>query len=249
MIPGGSEPVDTENVYGGTPPAAVNRTGTIGAPAGDGVRTGARIVSRAVDVTVRVRRPVILAKSALSATSTENEYVPVAVGVPEITPVVRPIDSPGGRLPLATLHAYGAVPPDTVNAAVLYGVFSTAGGRGGTVIGSGPLVMMKVDTGATAPAPRPSFTAIENVNDPAAVGIPLNVPVAGSSVTPGGSAPVDTEKVYGRTPPEAVKLTGTIGAPAGEEGSAGAVIFRGTEDPTTSVRVGVTPIVSKLSIA
>jgi hypothetical protein len=47
----------------------------------------------------------------LSATATVKLAVPVAVGVPEIKPVVGEMLSPAGRLPEARDQLYGEVPP------------------------------------------------------------------------------------------------------------------------------------------
>ena len=43
----------------------------------------------------------------------ENVKVPIAVGVPEITPEGESV-RPGGRLPLASENVYGLVPPPAV---------------------------------------------------------------------------------------------------------------------------------------
>lgn len=59
-----------------------------------------------------------------SATATTNEYVPVVVGVPEITPVLAERASPVGSWPEARLHVYAGVPPVAAIAAV-YGVPAT----------------------------------------------------------------------------------------------------------------------------
>jgi len=103
VIPGGREPVATENVYGGTPPDAPNRAGTIGIPAGTEARAGAEMVSGGT-FTVRDSEPVVLVAPELSVAEIENVDVPVVVGVPEITPVAGPNESPEGRLPLARLQ-------------------------------------------------------------------------------------------------------------------------------------------------
>jgi hypothetical protein len=44
-----------------------------------------------------------------------NVEVPVAVGVPEITPALDSV-RPAGKLPDEMVHAYGCVPPVAVNA-------------------------------------------------------------------------------------------------------------------------------------
>ncbi len=47
----------------------------------------------------------------VSVDCTMNANVPVAVGVPEISPVVALNDRPGGRVPFVTTVFRGEVPP------------------------------------------------------------------------------------------------------------------------------------------
>jgi hypothetical protein len=58
----------------------------------------------------------VCAGDALSAAVTVKVDVPVAVGVPEITPAAD-IVNPAGRLPL-TDHVYPGVPPLALNVAL-----------------------------------------------------------------------------------------------------------------------------------
>jgi hypothetical protein len=51
----------------------------------------------------------------LSAAWTVKLYHPAVVGVPEITPVVETIESPGGRVPNTIDQVYGEAPPDTLS--------------------------------------------------------------------------------------------------------------------------------------
>jgi hypothetical protein len=105
-IPGGRVPAERKNVYGGDPPEAVNVTGETGAPRGAGGRTGAEaVIVRGAAVTVSERMSDVPVACWVSVAATENVNVPAFVGVPEITPVVEPIERPGGRLPLASVHA------------------------------------------------------------------------------------------------------------------------------------------------
>ena len=48
---------------------------------------------------------------APAVTRTVKFEVPVAVGVPEMTPVLGASVSPAGSVPLATNQVYGGVPP------------------------------------------------------------------------------------------------------------------------------------------
>src|SRR5262245_39777977 len=54
---------------------------------------------------------------APAVTWTVKFEVPVAVGVPEITPVPAASVSPAGSVPLASDHVYGGVPPVAVSVA------------------------------------------------------------------------------------------------------------------------------------
>jgi hypothetical protein len=112
--------------------------------------------------TTIVNGVVTAAWSKLSANSTEKVNVPTSAGVPEITPVAAPIESPGGRLPLAMLQAYGGDPPEAVKAAVLYETLTVAAGSVGTVIASAA-VIVHVEAGAAAIVPVESLTATEKV--------------------------------------------------------------------------------------
>lgn len=108
VIPGGSEPAGTRNVYGGTPPDAVYCRGAIGTPAGTGVKTGGVIDSGVGgEFTTRPTGAVAGVTAMLpteSVAAMVNVNVPDDVGVPEMMPVAGPMDRPGGRLPVATLQ-------------------------------------------------------------------------------------------------------------------------------------------------
>ena len=60
----------------------------------------------------------LVAVCARALTWTVKFEVPVAVGVPEITPVLAVSVSPGGSAPLAIDHVYGGVPPLAASVAV-----------------------------------------------------------------------------------------------------------------------------------
>ena len=72
-------------------------------------------------------------RDVASVTLTVKLLVPVAVGVPEMTPVLDDSPSPAGRLPKAMDHVYGLVPPVAASVA-LYGEFCTALGNEVVVI-------------------------------------------------------------------------------------------------------------------
>jgi hypothetical protein len=224
----------------------MNRAGTIGTPTGDGGSAGAVIV-RAGGLTVSENGPAVPLSPELSPTETENVDVPVAVGVPEMTPVVGPNESPDGRLPLKMLQVYGAVPPEAVKAAVLYGTLRVPGGRAGaTIVSTG--VMVQVEGGAAATASAISPAEIVKLYDPIFVGVPLRMPVVAPIVIPGGSAPAETKNEYGGTPPDAVNGADVTGTPTGAGGRTGAAMVSGG-GLTVNAREAVTPVAPKISVA
>src|SRR6185312_1889019 len=54
----------------------------------------------------------------LSLTCAVKLLVPVAVGVPEMTPLEELRDNPSGKLPEITLHVYGVAPPVAASVAL-----------------------------------------------------------------------------------------------------------------------------------
>ncbi len=60
----------------------------------------------------------VAVSEAASVTRTVKLLVPVAVGVPEITPELGASDRPGGSVPEARDHVYGVVPPLALNVAL-----------------------------------------------------------------------------------------------------------------------------------
>ena len=68
--------------------------------------------------TVKVREiEAVCAGLPLSVTRTVKLDVPLAVGVPEITPPLESV-SPAGSVPDASVQAYGDVPPPAASVAV-----------------------------------------------------------------------------------------------------------------------------------
>jgi hypothetical protein len=81
-----------------------------------------------------------------------------------------------------------------VNGGAVYGVLRVAGGKTGTLIVSA-FVTLRTEVDAVATVLTLSLTATEKVKVPVVPGVPLRVPVSGSSEMPGGRVPLDTEKV------------------------------------------------------
>ena len=106
LSPAGSDPLATDQVYGGVPPVALSAceypTPTV--PAGNEevlmLNAGALIVTDSA---------ALAAAEALSVTLTVKPDNPAAVGVPEIVPAAKL--SPAGSDPLASDHVYGGDPP------------------------------------------------------------------------------------------------------------------------------------------
>ena len=51
-----------------------------------------------------------------------------------------------------------------------------------------------------------SRTVIVNVEEPFNLGLPRMIPLAGSSTSPGGKAPDDTDQMYNPAPPEPITV-------------------------------------------
>ena len=106
--PGGSEPVFTVHMYGGTPPVAV-RLRTYDEPAVASGSGDAVVIDR-LDVTASVNC-LDAVTELLSVTWTANAKVPPCVGTPEIMAVPALKESPAGSPPEMMLQSNGGVPP------------------------------------------------------------------------------------------------------------------------------------------
>ena len=106
--PAGRDPVIVQE-YGAVPPAAVMEAlyATPTVPLG---RTFARLKG---ELTL-IETAAVAVAPRLSFTCTVNAKVPLAVGVPEITPELAEIPRPGGNDPAAMLHEYGVEPPAAI---------------------------------------------------------------------------------------------------------------------------------------
>src|SRR5579883_669570 len=117
--------------------------------------------------------------------------LPAVVGVPLITPAA-PSESPPGGLP-----------PVAPNCA-LYGVLTVppASGEVEVIVSLGTMVIEKV---ALAVCGDASVALTPKLKLPAAVGVPLNWPLAASRLKPPGSAPLATDHFTGGVAPEVPK--------------------------------------------
>ena len=131
--------------------------------------------------------------------------VPVAVGVPEITPVAAAKDRPPGNAPDAMAHdAYGLVPPVAANVCEYEPPMLTAGNDDVLTVGNAPTVIDK-DLEAETML-RLSVTVTEKLAVPVAVGVPEMTPVVVSSVRPAGSEPDNVHVEYEPVPPDAASV-------------------------------------------
>jgi hypothetical protein len=121
-----------------------------------------------------------------SSTVTVKSEVPVAVGVPEITPVLALIDSPAGKLPLVMLQVYGCAPPAACTVEP-YAVPTLPLGSEVVVIArSASMVMLNA---AVAVPAAESVTFTVKVEVPTVVGVPEMTPVLAFRDNAADSAP------------------------------------------------------------
>lgn len=167
--------------------------------------------------------PIVMLSAALavtwfaSVTVTVKVAGPAAVGVPVIAPL-EAIVKPAGSAPPVTANVYGAVPFVAATLAV-YAAF---------IVPLGSVVVV-IETGVTSAAtltvkfalaftPPASVTVIVKLELPAAVGVPVIAPPE-ASVSPAGSVPLVTAKLYGVVPliASTVAVYAAPTVPAGKE--------------------------------
>jgi hypothetical protein len=121
---------------------------------------------------------------------------PGAVGVPLTMPVEDAKESPAGSAPVVTPHVIGAVP---VAARVcVYTDPVTAAGKGDVVVMPGGVFTVRVSDLELEPPALVALTV--KVKMPAAVGVPLMMPLEDAKENPAGSAPLVTLHVIGAVP-------------------------------------------------
>lgn len=151
--------------------------------------------------------PIVIDKEAVAATlyastaRTVKVEVPVAVGVPEITPVDVFKVNPAGSDPTEIDQVTGATPPEVCTVAE-YDLFIVDDGNDAVAIASTPLTVMLSDFVAVPPSASVAVTV--KVDVPAVVGVPEMV--APDNVRPAGNVPVVTLHVYGVEPPLAANV-------------------------------------------
>ena len=108
--------------------------------------------------------------------------VPLTVGVPEIVPVRKPIDNPGGRL--VAVHVNGGVPPAVGLTVKLYGRPCSPFGRDPVAMPGAGLMTIEYSRAAVAPAASSTVTVTAYV--PAAAGAPDITPLTALMERPPG---------------------------------------------------------------
>ena len=143
----------------------------------------------------------------LSVTRMVKLNEPSAVGVPLSVPPDERL-SPPGKGPEATDHVYGVVPPVAAKACE-YAVPTEPAGRVDPVEmargGTGELIVNANALSTVCRTAPLSLTLMVKLNEPAAVGVPLNMPPA-VRVSPAGREPDSRDHVYGVVPPVAVNV-------------------------------------------
>jgi hypothetical protein len=114
--PAGRLPEGSVHVYPGVPPVAESDA-LYAVPACAAASDAELIVSLLAATSIDTLALCVCTGDPLSRTATVKLLVPLAVGVPEITPALESV-SPAGRLPEATVHVYPADPPVALTGAV-----------------------------------------------------------------------------------------------------------------------------------
>ena len=139
-----------------------------------------------------------LAASVTFAVKSKGNAV---VGVPEIVPAPD-IVKPGGRLPAATDHVYGVVPP-VADSVCVYTVPAVPPNSDAVVIEGGVgAAMIVIRSNFESDRLAASVTFAVKSKGPAVAGVPEIVP-APEIVKPGGKLPAATDQEYGVVPPVA----------------------------------------------
>jgi hypothetical protein len=134
-----------------------------------------------------------------------NDELPVAVGVPEISPDDAPMLNPAGSAPAEMPHVYGVDPPlaDTVVEYVRLTV--PPGSDEVEMVGSAGATIEMLS--AFVPVLFfESLTCTVNEEFPPTVGVPEITPDAAVRLKPAGSTPAVMLHVYGVVPPVAASV-------------------------------------------
>src|ERR1700730_2769522 len=143
---------------------------------------------------VRLRDFVAVAE-ALSLTVTSKLNVPDVLGIPLITPVALRV-TPEGSAPSVTAQLYGGVPPWAVNVWEYCTPVVPLGSCGPVLILSAAPLIVRLK-GLVAAAAVLSLTFTVKLYVPPVAGVPVSVPVLGSSAMFVGNVPEATDQLYG----------------------------------------------------
>ena len=130
---------------------------------------------------------------------TLNVAMPAAVGVPLSMPVADPRLSPAGSVPLVTAQVIGVVPP-AIRVCEAAAPVTPSGNGDDVVMEGGVAAAVTVRLNCLELLPDALVALTVNVETPAAVGVPLMVPVEEPRLSPAGSVPPVTAHVIGVVP-------------------------------------------------
>ena len=128
--------------------------------------------------------------------------VPAVVGIPEIVVVFTMLEvpnvRPSGRVPEATDHVYGAVPPDSVRVCAYETLVVATGRDDGVMEVRAPALIPKLyvlRSKKTEPSEKLSSASMVAIVVVAVVGVPEITPVVVLRERPGGREPEKIENV------------------------------------------------------
>src|SRR5262249_41647420 len=116
---------------------------------------------------------------------------PLAFGVPLSTPLTGSSVMPFGSAPVNTDHVYGGTPPVACSVCEYATPTVPAATDGVTICSAAGLT---TNEKARVAGVGPPVTWTMKLNVPGVVGVPLNTPVAGSSISPPGRLPTVTDQ-------------------------------------------------------
>jgi hypothetical protein len=207
VSPAGRVPEATDQLYAWVPPAALNAA-LYPLPSRPAESVVVVIVSCGAPIVSEIAAVCVCAGELLSVTATVKFELPLAVGVPEITPAFDSV-RPAGRLPEEIDHVYPGVPPLALSVK-LYATPTCPAPSvvvlivNGAVVVVGEVVMEKLAVFVCA-GDSLSVTATVKFEVPLAVGVPEITPAL-DKVRPAGRLPAFIDQVYPGVPPPAASV-------------------------------------------
>jgi len=192
LSPEGNALLLRDQVYGGFPPLATN-VWEYCAPTDPLGSCGPVLMLSAGALIFRVRDFAAVTE-ALSLTWTSKFRVPAVVGIPLIVPAAALRVRPEGRVPSVTVQLYGGVPPLAANVwEYCTPVVPSGSCEPVLMLSAGALIVRLKSLVVAAAALSLTFTVKLYV--PPVAGVPVSVPVLGSSNRPAGKVPEATDQV------------------------------------------------------